>query len=74
VTPFLRAMVLDFWMVGPSAMGSVKGRPSSIMSAEDACQICVLCNDREGGIPAPPASRPSMISAVSSLVGKPQVK
>lgn len=35
--PFFKAMVLDFWMVGPSAMGSVKGRPSSIKSVERRC-------------------------------------
>lgn len=27
-----RRTVFDFWMVGPSAMGSVKGIPSSMMS------------------------------------------
>jgi hypothetical protein len=35
VTPFLRATLLDFCIVGPSAIGSVKGRPSSITSATD---------------------------------------
>jgi hypothetical protein len=34
VTPFSRAFRFDFWMVGPSAMGSVKGRPSSIISIQ----------------------------------------
>jgi hypothetical protein len=37
VTPFFRAMVFDFWMVGPSAIGSVKGRPSSMMSEREHC-------------------------------------
>lgn len=32
VTPFFKAWVLAFCIVGPSAMGSVKGRPSSIRS------------------------------------------
>lgn len=32
VTPFLRAFRFDFWMVGPSAIGSVNGRPNSIIS------------------------------------------
>lgn len=27
--------VFDFWMVGPSAIGSVKGTPSSITSRKD---------------------------------------
>ena len=31
-TPFWRAMALDFWIVGPSVRGSVKGIPSSMMS------------------------------------------
>ena len=27
--------VFDFWIVGPSAIGSVKGRPSSMTSRKD---------------------------------------
>lgn len=67
--PFFRAMVLDFWMVGPSAMGSVKGRPSSIMSVEALCENHMYQKVVDACIPAPPASSPSMISGVSSLVG-----
>lgn len=32
VTPCERATVLEVWMVGPSAMGSVKGMPNSMTS------------------------------------------
>ena len=32
VTPFFRACVFAFCMVGPSAMGSVNGSPSSMIS------------------------------------------
>jgi len=38
VTPFLSAWVFAFCIVGPSAMGSVKGRPSSIRSVGDGYQ------------------------------------
>jgi hypothetical protein len=34
LAPFERAMVFDFWMVGPSAMGSVKARPHSMTSVK----------------------------------------
>lgn len=32
VMPFFNACVFDFCIVGPSAMGSVNGRPSSMRS------------------------------------------
>ena len=44
VTPFLRAILLDFCIVGPSAIGSVKGRPSSMTSA--AHQISGTSSDK----------------------------
>ena len=64
--------VLDFCIVGPSAMGSVKGRPSSMTSLTDQQTSPV----DDGGVnkPAPPASMPSRISTVSSTVGYPAVK
>lgn len=34
VTPFFKACVFAFWMVGPSAIGSVNGRPNSMRSYE----------------------------------------
>ena len=35
VTPFFKACVFAFCIVGPSAIGSVNGRPSSMRSTED---------------------------------------
>lgn len=71
MTPFARATLLECWIVGPSAMGSVKGRPSSIISVRD--QSCSQ-DDHASFIPTPPACRPNIISGVSSAVGKPLVK
>jgi len=63
--------VFDFWIVGPSAMGSVNGRPSSMTSVygqkeSSRYQLAFL--------PEPPASIASRISTVSSGVGYPAVK
>ena len=79
VLPLLSACVLAFWIVGPSAMGSVKGRPSSMTSGkgvshEDIEKIDTAeqCQDRQyhrQNSPEPPRSIASMISTVSSSVG-----
>jgi hypothetical protein len=67
--------VLAFWMVGPSAMGSVKGIPSSIMSGQNRCVSFWICaGEACYGAPAPPSCMPSMMSGVSSGVGYPAVK
>lgn len=59
--------VFDFWIVGPSAIGSVNGTPSSMTSVQELSMVhssrLKVC------IPAPPASMPSMISGVSCGVG-----
>ena len=62
--------VLAFWIVGPSAIGSVKGRPSSMTSAK------LIRSNYELEVhilPAPPASIPSRMSTVPSAVGYPAV-
>ena len=44
VTPLRRAWVFEVWMVGPSAMGSVKGTPTSITSVcVGFCQFSPVC-------------------------------
>lgn len=64
--------MLDFCIVGPSAMGSVKGRPSSMTSKTNRDQM--TGSPRESSeIPAPPASMASKMSGVSSAVGYPAV-
>ena len=51
-------------------MGSVKGKPSSMMSREESTDCT---EDHESHLPAPPASRPSSMSTDSAVVGKPAV-
>ena len=36
------ARSLAFWMTGPSAMGSLKGTPSSMMSAPPSASACMI--------------------------------
>lgn len=38
LTPLARATLLADWIVGPSAIGSVKGMPSSMISAPPSCR------------------------------------
>jgi hypothetical protein len=47
VTPFLRATLLDFCIVGPSAIGSVKGRPSSMTSVGYQIWVVAIGNDQK---------------------------
>jgi hypothetical protein len=75
--------VFAFWMVGPSAIGSVKGIPSSITSVEfrevlvnQLRSIYLEIGRKIRGVsdsPAPPASNPSKMSTVSSTEGYPAV-
>ena len=70
VTPFFRACVFAFCMVGPSAMGSVNGKPSSIRSTIPKQHVLAI---EWSHLPAPPDSIPSSISTVSAVVGYPAV-
>lgn len=60
--------VFDFWIVGPSAMGSVKGIPSSITSGFVNLTVQKPWN-LLACVPAPPRSIDSIISGVSWAVG-----
>jgi hypothetical protein len=64
--------VFDFCIVGPSAIGSVKGSPSS-MTSRDMLGIDLIFGFKWHDIPAPPASIPKRISTVSADVGNPAV-
>jgi hypothetical protein len=71
--------VFDFWIVGPSAMGSVNGMPSSIISVHIEISDSGYIFDSKlhpiaiNCLPAPPASIASIMSGVSSGVGYPAV-
>ena len=52
-TPSARAFSPAFWMTGPSAMGSEKGTPSSMMSAPASTMPCMSAGVMsENGKPA----------------------
>jgi len=53
VVPDSKARIEEAWMVGPSAMGSEKGTPSSMMSAPPAAMACMRSPvRRRSGSPA----------------------
>ena len=64
--------VLEVWIVGPSAMGSVKGTPSSIMSAGESQSLACVKREAQDS-PDPPFSMARRMLGVASTVGKPAV-
>jgi hypothetical protein len=51
--PRASARSLAFWMTGPSAIGSEKGTPSSMMSAPPSASACMICGvESANGSPA----------------------
>src|SRR5215216_7461840 len=79
-TPCLSARSLERWMMGPSAIGSENGTPSSITSAPPATSACmsgtVACGDGSpavmNGISAlrPPRRSESKVEAIRDIYSK----